>query len=105
MKFAGYIITSTIDGVSVTPDPGLLDGIRNFPEPTNITELGGFLGMLGQLGDWNPDLAQHCTTMRILLKKGVPWEFTPDMRAEFVTARSAFSDPVRQKLNPFNPAL
>ena len=44
VKFASYIITSTADGVSVTLDPGLLEGLKNFPEPTNVTELRGSWG-------------------------------------------------------------
>ena len=72
VKFAGYIIKSSREGVVVSPDPALLDGLHTFPEPTCVTELQGFLGMLGQLSEWNPNLVQHCTTMRVLLNKGTP---------------------------------
>lgn len=40
-----------------------------------VEELKRFLGLLGQLNNWTPDLAQHCTKIRVLLKKDCTWLF------------------------------
>ena len=61
--------------------------------------------MLRQRSDWNPDLAQHCTEMRLLLKKGAVWDLTPGMRKEFMEAKATFTNLARKRLHPFNPTL
>ena len=61
--------------------------------------------MLGQIADWCPDMSQHCTLVRTLLKKGVEWFFTPEMRTEFENAKKGLTDPEAQRLRPFDPNL
>ena len=101
VKFAGYVIRAMGQTVEVLPDPGLLSKLREFPEPTCVTELQSFLGKLGQIADWSSDLAQHSMKMRVLLK----WLFTPAMRLGFANAKQGLVDPGRQRLHPFNPSL
>ena len=104
VKFGGFMIgTGTENGVMITPDPGLMRAIRDFKEPTCVTELKSFLGMLQQLSHWNPDLSQHVVKMRTLLMKGVDWGFTDEMREEFTVAKMNLTGD--QVLSPFDPEL
>ena len=87
------------------PDLALLQDLRDFQEPSCVTELRSFLGILGQLNDWALDLVQHCMNMRLLLKKNVNWEFTAKMRVKFESAKKSLTDPDQKKLHPFDTNL
>ena len=79
VKFAGYLIAST----GIRPDPDKLKAIRDFPPPTNITELRSFLGLANQLGQFIPDLAQVTQDVRSLLKKNVHWLWLEEHNKSF----------------------
>ena len=105
VKFGGYVVQADDKSglIEVTPDPKLLSTIRDFPEPKNVSELRSFLGMLQQLSDWAPDLSAHTLKLRTLLKKHSDWQFTPEIRREFIEAKRNLTRP--QHLNPFDPSL
>ena len=71
LKFLGHIISE--DGVSV--DPAKIKAIREFPQPTNLTELQRFNGMVNQLNKFLPGLANHNEPLRQLLKKDNAWHW------------------------------
>ena len=45
VKFAGYVVNST----GYKPDPSKLAAIRDFPAPTNLTNLRSFYGLVNQI--------------------------------------------------------
>ena len=47
VKFAGYIINSE----GTKPDPEKVAAIKDFPEPTNLTDLRSFMGLANQFAD------------------------------------------------------
>ncbi|GFR99768.1 Pol polyprotein [Elysia marginata] len=69
VRFLGHII----DGQGIHADPEKVEGIREFPAPSNITELQRFLGMVNQLSKFTPELATHTEPLRQLLKKDSFW--------------------------------
>ena len=44
ISFAGHIVSNR----GITPDPNLTTAIKDFPQPTNISELRSFMGLANQ---------------------------------------------------------
>ena len=91
ITFAGMRLESTSDGLQIKPDPSLLEAIRTFRRPRNITEVKSFCGLATQISCWNPDLSQSLVRMRELLKDKTPWDWTKEMEQEFNAAREQSS--------------
>ena len=72
--FAGYKVSAK----SVHPIKERTEAIKNFPAPTNKTELKSFLGLANQVGIFVPDLVHATMPMRALLKKNAAWQWLPD---------------------------
>ena len=79
VNFAGYIIAHN----GVYPDPKRTAAVANFPVPTDLSALRGFLGLVNQLGHFIPDLAHLTVNLREMLKKGVEWQWLPDHQEAF----------------------
>ena len=98
--FAGYQISQ--DGIK--PLPQRTDAIRNFPVPTNISELRGFLGLVNQLGVFVPDLAHVTTPLRGLLKKNVAFIWLTEHQQAFQQTKDILlSDLVTRPFDPTKP--
>ena len=54
MKFLGHV--GNEDGIRA--DPEKITAVRSMPEPSNITQVRGFLGMANQLAKFMPDLPE-----------------------------------------------
>ena len=79
VPFAGFVLSK--DGVKA--DPEMLQAIRDFPPPTDVTSVRSFLGLANQLGHMLPDLAHATRHMRSLLKKGVAFAWPEELQREF----------------------
>ena len=98
--FAGYEISK--DGIK--PLPQRTDAIKNFPVPTNISELRGFLGLVNQLGCFVPDLAHVTTPLRGLLKKNVAYLWLTEHQQAFDKTKDILlSDLVTRPFDPTKP--
>ena len=103
VKFGGFILDASKGTMEVKPDPGLLEAIKDFPLPKNITELRSFLGLSQQISAWCPDLKQSTTKCRKLLCAGINFYFTPEMIEEFENCKQKMTTP--PNLSPFDPTL
>ena len=65
--FLGHIISS--EGIKI--DPSKTEAITKMPLPRSVNDLQRFLGMINYLGKFIPNLAEHATPLRNLLKKDV----------------------------------
>ena len=65
--FLGHIISS--EGIKI--DPSKTEAITKMPLPRSVNDLQRFLGMINYLGKFIPNLAEHATPLRHLLKKDV----------------------------------
>ena len=68
VKFGGHVITS--EGSS--PDPDKVRAIKDFPKPTNVTDVRSFLGLSNQFTDYLPDLKHNLEPIKGLLLKKMP---------------------------------
>ena len=71
IAFAGFIVNET----GVKPNAQKIEGIKSFPTPTNVSELKSFLGMVGQLDMFLPDLTHAKGPLHDLTKKGIAWQW------------------------------
>ncbi|XP_025755625.1 uncharacterized protein LOC112842686 [Oreochromis niloticus] len=65
VAFLGHIIADT----GISPDPKKMEAITEMTEPTNVSELRSFLGMVNQVGKFIPHLAEKNKALRDLLSK------------------------------------
>ena len=103
VKFGGFVVDASGGLVEIKPDPELLEAIRAFPLPANITELRSFLGLSQQISAWCPDLKQSTTLCRKLLRSGINFCFTPEMKEEFELCKAKMTTPTN--ISPFDPDL
>ena len=66
ITFLGHVISDK----GVEADPEKTNGVREFPQPTNIKELQRFNGMVNQLAKFIPELTRINEPLRQLLRKG-----------------------------------
>lgn len=65
VKFLGHILSAE----GVQPDPDKIRAVKAMKEPSNVSEVRSFLGMVNQLGKFIPGLAEKDKPLRDLLSK------------------------------------
>ena len=99
IKFAGHIVSAE----GVKPDPMKLSAIRDFPTPTDITDLRSFLGLANQLTIFHPDLAQNTELLRGLLRKNIQFQWLDEHEQCFRKVKEVLTSPAIVRY--FNPKL
>ena len=89
LQFLGHVVGKE----GVKPDPEKVDKMVNYPEPQNIRELRGVLGLFSYYRRFIKDFAKVADPMYKLLKKDAPYEWTnlqqkafEDLRNKLTTA-------------------
>ena len=99
LKFAGFIVSSS----GVSPDPEKIQALRDFPAPTNVSEMRSFLGLANQLGHFAPDLAHLTVGLRELLKKNTVYQWLPEHQTAFEKVKEMLCG--NSVVQPFDPDL
>ncbi len=100
VKFAGYMVTS--EGIKA--DEGKLKAIKNFPKPTNITDLRSFLGLVEQLAGFTKGAAEAMQPLRPLLSSKNEFYWTCDHDRAFEASKAVMlSPPVLTTFDPTRP--
>ena len=79
VKYLGHIFSE--DGLM--PDEDKIKAIVAMKTPTNVKELGCFLGMITYVSKFVPNLSQLTSTLRDLLKKGSAWTWNSNHEKSF----------------------
>lgn len=79
ISYLGHIIS----GVGVATDPSKVQDILNWPIPTNLKKLRGFLGIAGYYRKFVKGFGVISKPLTNLLKKGVPYQWTADTEQAF----------------------
>ena len=74
------------DGVS--PDPKKIEAIVNLESPANVAQLQSFLGMLTYLAPFVPNLSEHTTELRKLLRKDSEFQWYHEHEIAFQKLKS-----------------
>ncbi len=72
VKFLGHVI----GGGQVRPDPEKIKALLEFPDPTCRKELKGFVGLVSWLRKFLPELNEHLSVFRPLMRERTPWIWT-----------------------------
>src|SRR5437868_10660893 len=79
IAFLGHIVGRN----GISPDPAKVEKIRNFPEPTNLKELRGALGLFSYYRKFVKDFSKIAKPMLTLLKKDTPFLWTNKQQQAF----------------------
>ena len=83
MGFLGHIVSA--EGVSV--DPEKIEAIRDWPRPTNATEIRSFLGLAGYYRRFVKGFASMAQPMTKLTGKDVPFVWSRECEEGFVSLK------------------
>lgn len=89
VAFCGYILNA--DGVKI--DPNKIKAITEFPEPTNLTELRSFMGMVNQIGEFSKDVSKAAEPLRPLLSTRNAFSWQKVHMKSFEDVKRAISSP------------
>ena len=67
----------------ISPDPAKVKKIKNFPEPTNLKELQGALGLFSYYQKFVKDFSKIAKPILLLLKKDVLFTWTEKQQRAF----------------------
>ena len=97
LKFLGHVVSAE----GVTADPSKVDAILNMKQPSTVTEIRRFMGMVNQLGKFTPVIAECSQPLRELLVKNRTWTWGPSQAKAFQDIKEALTKP--QVLALYNP--
>jgi hypothetical protein len=72
-----------VDAEGIHPSPEKVQAIIEVPEPTNVTELQSFLGLVNYYRKFLPNMSTMCAPLNNLLHKDVPWDWNAECRDAF----------------------
>ncbi|XP_068233597.1 uncharacterized protein [Palaemon carinicauda] len=80
VNFCGYVLSS--DGISADLDK--VSAIRDFPTPSNITDVRSFMGLVNQLADFTPDITAAVQPQRPLMSPKGSFVWMPNHERAFI---------------------
>ena len=79
VDYCGYRVSEA----GFTVDERKTKAIREFPTPSNITDLRSFIGLANQLGPFSPEIAGAAEPLRDLLRPSRTWMWTTQHEEAF----------------------
>uniref|UniRef100_A0A8R7K3Q3 Reverse transcriptase domain-containing protein n=1 Tax=Triticum urartu TaxID=4572 RepID=A0A8R7K3Q3_TRIUA len=87
LEYLGHIIS----GAGVQTDPAKIAAVQNWPVPTNVKQVRGFLGLTGYYRKFIKNYGIISRTLSDLLKKDVIFQWTPTVEAAFQSLKTALA--------------
>ena len=89
VRYLGFLL----DQDGLCPDPNRVTALLNYPMPTNIRQLRGFLGIV----NWYERIMKHCAELKVpllkLLRKKQRWLWGNEQQGAFEELESALTTP------------
>ena len=102
VRYVGFIV----NGEGIKADPDKMKAIRDFPQPTNLTEIRSFMGLVNQLGGYSKDLIETALPLRPLLKSKKVFQWMEEHTYAFEAAKKIITDsPIRADFDPKLPTI
>ena len=92
-----------IDAQGLHTLPDKVEAVAKSPEPSNVTELRSFLGMLNHYRSFLPQAAATLEPLNRLLRKDTSWHWGPSQQKAFESAKALLTS--SQVLMHFDPKL
>lgn len=89
VNFLGHVISAN----GVRADPEKISAVQDMREPSNVSELRSFLGMVTQLGKFIPHLAERDKPLRDLLSKKNEWVWGHAQQTAFDFLKQQLTSP------------
>ena len=83
VKFLGYLVSK--DGIK--PDPKKVEAVKNFPIPTNLKEIRGFLGLASYYRKFIEKFSSIAKPLNLLLKKDTKYIWSKECQKAFETLK------------------
>ena len=102
VKFAGYVISHG----GVEPDPEMVEAIKNFKTPENITDLRSWFGLTNRFTEFAPDLKMAMEPLQELLSTKNAFIWLPEHQISMDKTKEILTDhkgPVRRHFDPSLP--
>lgn len=87
-EFLGFIVGQGQIRVS----PKKVEAVQNFPRPKTLRQLRGFLALLSFVRRFIPNLAERCSPLNEMLRKGEKFTWTPERNEAFLKLKSCLTD-------------
>ena len=102
VRFCGFHLSQA----GIAADDEKVKAIRDFPTPSNITDLRSFMGLVNQLSEFTPDIATAAADLRPLLSTKRTFMWLPDHDVAFSKTKAALtSPPVLANYDPDKPVV
>ena len=82
-----------IDENGISPDPRKTAAIQAIPQPSSITELRRFMGMVNQMSKFFPNIAHLSKPLRELLSSKTVWTWTATQNDAVLKLKEEISSP------------
>ncbi len=89
VAFLGHIVSK--DGIQ--PDPGKIEAVKAFPQPTDMHTLRQFLGLASYYRRFVPGFAKIAHPLHQLLKKNIEWSWTEQCTKAFESLKKYLISP------------
>jgi len=99
VDFAGFRITAN----TVEPLPKYLDAIREYPTPTNITDIRSFFGLVNQVSHY-AQLRDLMEPFRKFLSPKVKFEWNKDLNDIFEKSKLQMIEAIKKGVQIFDPS-
>ena len=97
VKWMGHILSDK----GLQPDPAKVKAITDLPVPTSVSELKRFLGMVGYLSRYVPNISDVLFPLRQLTQRKVDWFWSPACQEAFQKVKGLLtSAPVLRFYDP-----
>ena len=103
MKPSVTYLGHVIDENGLHPVEGKVKAIREAPEPSSVTELKSYLGLLTYYGKFLPNMSSTLAPLYALLRKDEPWVWRDEHQKAFDLSKSALTS--SSFLTHFDPSL
>jgi hypothetical protein len=85
MEFLGF----QVNGVGITPIEAKIAAIKDLKSPTAVPHLRSLLGFLNYYRQFVDNFSSRAAPLMELLKKDVPWDWTPAREAAYMDLKDA----------------
>ena len=87
VEYLGHIISAE----GLKPSPNKIKAIVDAPQPTKLSELKSFLGLINYYAKFQPNLTDSLAPLYKLLQKNRPWEWSTEQEKFYSEAEKLLS--------------